>query len=302
MPMTFGDHMAELLRRFPSAEWHIAEEITWKAILAVYAEHPWSFCVKEGSITTEAAYRTGKVKLTYGSQLVEAVDGAVFDPAWQMRRFIGPGRNEEYDITITGAGTATLAQPWLGETTAAGSYIIFRDVYPVPAGCNYGQEFFILDPKNGRMIRIKDLGVFIRERLRRGFGTTADPEWATRLGHDSNGVPLLRFGPEPPTGVERYPMLFFTEPVKPASPSGLILPQIPKQFEDMVWRRARWLYSEEHGRRLGERNDLRRIYWERHYEAVKVCDGGAEVERVIATQYPAMLGDFASFINMTVED
>jgi len=300
--MLFRDHVEQLITRFQSCEWHMAEAMVWQAALLVYAEHPWSFCVAEGRIDTEAAYTTGKVKLVQGSTAVVAVGDAVFNPAWWMRRFTGEGRHEEYDITITGAGTATLGQKWLGESLDEAAYAIFRDTYPVPADCDYGREFFILDPARDCLLRFKDLGVFILEKARRLSSGIGYPQWVTRVGIDSNGVPLLRFGPEAPVSAEGYPIIYFRKPAKPSSPSSPITPLIPAQFEDMIWRRARWLYSEEKGKRLAERNDLRRIYWGRHFEAVKVCDGGAEVERRIATQYPAMFNDFAAFTLSVTED
>jgi hypothetical protein len=96
------------------------------------------------------------------------------------------------------------------------------------------------------------------------------------------GVPLLRFGPDAPS-LGGYSLVYYAAPQKPANTSLPILPTIPIPFEDLIWRRARWLYAEEKGKNMRERDDLRRIYYERFYDAVKVCNGGAEVERYIAT-------------------
>lgn len=306
MPMVYKDHVQQLLSRYPQCEWHQAESLIWQAAILTYNEHPWAFCVKEARITTEAAYNLGTVTLTNNSTAVVGNgDGGTWDPTWILRRFIGAGRAEEYDFTVTGAQTGTLGSPWLGATAASSAYSIFRDTYAVPSDCDYGREYFLLDPARNRTLRLKDLGVFERAKTNAiysgvgypyavtGFGYAGGgyPIWATRVATTAAGVPQLRFGPDPPSTIENYPVVYYASPQRTTITSA-ITPLFPVAFEDLIWRRARWLYSEEKGRSYRERDDLRRIYYERFGECVRACDGGAEVERYINSNYPAVFGDW----------
>lgn len=281
MPMTFRDHVNQLVERFPSCDDHTARTLTWQAFLLVYSEHPWSFLVKEGVISTEAQYIDGTVLLENESTAVVG-SGTVWDATWASRRFVGEGQVAEYDITITDATHAVLNRAWLGDDLDAATYRIYRDTYPVPSDCDYGREYFITDPSRNTMVRIKDLGVFLRQKSR-GQNGAGYPIWVTRVGTTAAGVPLLRFGPDAPTTVAGYPIIYFAAPQKPANASLSVTPLIPAPYEDLIWRRARWLYAEERGKNLRERDDLRRIYYERFFDAAKAMDGGVEVERYIAT-------------------
>lgn len=302
--MTYKDHVNQLIQKYPQCEWHLADAMTWQAAILVYNEHPWSFCVKEGRIQTEAIYTIGTVALTLNSTAVVLTTGT-WDPTWVNRRFIGQGRSEEFDITINSTTTGTLANAWIGDTNLTATYTLFRDTYAVPSDCDYGREYFILDPARNRLIRLKDLGVFIRAKANSvfsgvgypyaisGFGYAGGgyPVWATRVAINSSGVAQLRFGPDAPSTVESYPVIYYGAPQRTTFTQP-ITPLIPAAFEDMVWRRARWLYAEERGRSYRERNDLKAIYYDRYGEAVKACDGGAEVERYINSNYPAVFADW----------
>jgi hypothetical protein len=284
--MTFGQHVNQLLALYPQCDSRTAESMVWQAFLMVYSEHPWIFCIKESRVVTEPSYSSGQVTITNNSTaIVLNNDGSsAWDPAWTQRRFICSDRAEEYDITITSPTTATLGATWPGATNATANYTIFRDTYPLPADCDFGREYFILDPTNNRALRIKDFGVFVERKIRGTVGP-GTPCWVTRGPMTAAGVAQIRFGTDVPSDSSAYPLYYFATPTKPTTYNTVIQPAFPGSHEDLLWRRSRWLYAEER-RRWKERDYLRGVYYERFFDAVKLFDGGPEVERRIRGTFP----------------
>jgi hypothetical protein len=290
--VNFGEHIGLLISAYPQCETHTAESIVWQAIIAVYNEHPWPFCVKEGRIVTEGSYATGTLQVTNGLTAVTLSDG-VWDPTWTLRRIDIAGRSETYDMATILAGSGTLVQPWQGEDNAAATYTMFRDVYSLPTDCNMGREHYILHPASGRCVRHVDYGVFLERKARGQAQTYANGTgiyWCTRVGMTAAGAAQLQFDP-PPSTVETFPIIYYATPPKPTAYTSLITPLFPPQYEDLIWRKARWLYAEER-RKWRERDQFRAIYYDRFFDAKATFDGGAEIDRVLRGAHPNVYTDW----------
>lgn len=287
--MNFGEHIGMLISQYPQCESHTAESITWQAIIQVYSEHPWKFCIKEGRIVTEPSYATGTIQVTNGSTAI-VLTGGTWDPAWTNRRINIAGQSETYDMAAILSGSGTLLQPWAGAGNAAATYTMYRDVYSLPADCNMGRDYYILDPNRNRCVRMKDYGVFMERKTGNTFSNSTSEFWCTRVGMTAAGAAQLQFDP-PPTDGDVFPVLYFAAPVKPTAYTSPILPLFPAQFEGLIWRKARWLFAEER-RKWRERDQFRAIYYDHFYDAVKILDGGAEIERIIRRQHPSFYPDW----------
>lgn len=286
-----------LISQYPQCETHTAESITWQAIIQVYNEHPWKFCVKEGRIVTEPSYATGTLELI-GASTAVILDGGAWDPTWTNRRMMISGQSETYDMAAILSGSGTLLQPWAGADNPAATYTMYRDVYSLPADCNMGRDYYILDPARNRCVRMKDYGVFLERKTGNTFSNSTQYFWSTRVGMTAAGIAQLQFDP-PPTDGDVFPIVYFAAPVKPTAYTSQILPLFPQQFEDLIWRKARMLFAEER-KKWRERDQFRAIYLDRYYDAVKVLDGGSEIERVIRRQHPNAYPDWYANIATSI--
>jgi hypothetical protein len=295
--VNFGEHIGMLISQFPQCESHTAESITWQAILAVYSEHPWRFCVKESRIVTEPSYATGTIHVTPGSTAIVLTGGA-WDPAWTNRRITISGQSETYDMAVILAGSGTLVQPWAGTENLTATYTMYRDIYALPTDCNMGRDYYILDPSRNRCVRMKDYGVFTERKTGNTFSNSTQYFWCTRVAMTAAGVAQLQFDPPPTDGLV-FPIIYFAAPIKPTLYTTTITPLFPTPYDDLIWRKARWLYAEER-KKWRERDQFRAIYYDRFYDAVKILDGGAEVERIIRRQHPSIYPDWYANIATSI--
>jgi len=287
--LTFGDHVRQLQEVYPQCESHLAESLVWQAAMHVYGEHHWTFLLKEDRVVTEAPYSTGTIAVT-NKDTAMTLTGGTWDATWTQRRMLIGPRFEPYDMATVLAGSGTLSRAYQGDTDAAATYTIYRDTYSMPLDCDYGRTYFILDPTRGRIIRMKDFGTF-QQRAATRLSTASQSSllgvWATRVALDATtGVPTIRFDPYP-SDVSVFPVIYFAGPTKPTAYTQAITPLFPQSHEDIIWRRALWLYA-EFKRRWRERDQLRAIYYDRYFDAVKQFDGGNEMERYIRGTYPTL--------------
>lgn len=291
--LSIADHMHKLRSRFPKCGPNEAESYTWQAIIDLCNEHSWSFLLKDGKIQTEALYNTGTIAVLNGSQAVTlSVDGTWLT-SWtttpSTRKIMIAGRAEAYNLTVTGANTGTLDSNWLGDDNATASYTLYRDTYPLPVDCDFGREYFLLDPARNRDVKLIEFGTF-----HRAFSMMQNvpglPWAACRVGLTTVGatvgVPQLKFGPQPPSSAETYALLYFQKPVKPTALTDYPSPLWPERGEDLIYRRARWQYAEDHD--LANVNRLRDTYSSRFFDVQSEFNGKNEMTRRIRNTLPSI--------------
>lgn len=293
---TFGDHVRELTSRFPKCPPAEAEAFTWQAIRDLFNDHPWSFALKEGRLLTEAPYSTGTVAVTNGSTAV-TLTGGTWLTSWttapSSRRFATSSRNEPYNITITSGTTGTLDVAWQGDTNTATTYSLYRDIYAVPADCDFSKAYFIFDPTRNARLAQKDFGVFVREKMgSAAMSITGTPYWITRVALTATGIPQIQFGPQAPGTAENYVLFYFQMPTKPTSLASGITPGFPQAYEDLIWRRACWQLA-AHPRYFSPAREsfLRQEFYDRLFEAMSRFDGLNEINRTVPGTSPMLPGD-----------
>lgn len=202
--------------------------------------HSWSFLIKQWTLQTEASYNTGTLNVTNGSTAVTlSVDGT-WNPAWttapSMRRVLIQGRMEPYLITITGANTGTLADPWIGDTNATNTYSMWRDTYQLPADCGYAKTMALYDPLLRFRLTNQNQGIFLRDRSYQPWLINYPTEFALMdFTAEAPPRPQFQVWPNPAT-VRAYHGWYFFRP--PFMTSDAEYPKWPQEFQDMLWLSA----------------------------------------------------------------
>ena len=146
--MNVGQVAQRLVAEVPSIGPKEARKRIARAIKALNEMHEWSHRLSRSRVTTEAQYATGTVAIANGGTAVTLTSGT-WDTAWSTapssRRIFISGRPEPYDITIASTTTGQLSDAWAGTTQTAASYVLFRDTYPLPTDCDYGDIMRIVD-------------------------------------------------------------------------------------------------------------------------------------------------------------
>lgn len=296
MPRTFGNDCDELKDAFTAIGDLEAQSLIWQATKDLHNEHPWSFCLKEGRIVTEASYAEGTVAITKNTTAM-VLTGGTWDAAWTNRRITLEGRSEPYDVASFLAGSGTLSQNFIGETLTAGTYEIWREIYSLPSDAELGQVLVFLDPQRMSLIRMRD---FVVQTVRSAYGYHVGSPWsASFVGMDSaagNVYPKVRFDP-PPKDVEVYLLWYFQKPTKPASLTLGYSPIWPDAYDDLRVRRAKWQYAANPRHPHWKEKDLKHEYYERLFDAKRQFDGGNAIDRMIQTTYPALADEDAMIIN-----
>lgn len=290
--LSIRQQVAKVTKMFRNCGPNEGLSMVWQAIIDLHNEHPWAFILKEGKLITEPQYNTGTVGVTNNSTAVTlSVDGT-WGTSWttspSSRRIVIAGRSEDYGLTITGANTGTLDSVWLGDTNATANYFMFRPLYSLPSDCDYAREYIILDPARNGSIKLVDFGTFWKDFAKQQ-NAPGLVKWATRgplVSVAGVAIAQLYLGPNPPSSQEVYPIWYFMKPTKPTTLDDFPTPLWPERAEDLIYRRARWQYAEDHN--LAMVNRLKDVYLERYFDVASEFDGKNEMERRIRSTYPSL--------------
>lgn len=288
MPLTVAEHIAELTKKFPLVGPREASELFFYSHMKVTREHPWTFCIAEGRIVTEAEYGDGTVAATNGAQAIVGT-GTAWLPAWttapSSRRVIIEGRSESYRLaTITNATNATLRDNWVGDTDSGLTYRMYRDTFEMPFNCGYGGEYIIADPKNQRAVHMKNLGSLM-DRVTTPWATPPVSPWVARVDLTATGIPQMLFHPHP-TSVEVYPVFYFRSATKPANLAAFPDPMFPSDADDVITKRMLLEYVKDPRHKRSDWRDFQAEYDDALHEAKRRFDGGAELDMRLQTTYP----------------
>lgn len=296
MPMTAGDHVRIAMSRLAGLQELEAMTLYAESMRYLYSKHKWLFLMVNGVVNTEASYSTGTITVTNGSPLIsiDAGSGGVWDNVnWLNRRInIGAaGASSFYELSFLSATTANLQingvnVNWPGLTSSANAYVIYRDIYPLPANIDWGRDQFWIDPVNVQDLFIIDPAEMHRLKSNLPFGTPGNPEAVSRglliqTATTVAPVAYVEFGPEVPNGAQSYNFYGFIKPV--VTTSDLQYPLWPEEFEDLIWRRMEITYAQNPRHRVTLDPLLIDEYRNRLFECIKRNNGGAEILRVKQT-------------------
>lgn len=127
---------------------------------------PW--CERQARLTTMAPYATGTVSITKGSQTLTgtstvwtSTNSFGIANARATGKLIINGTAPIYEITsVGGAGTITLASPYVGDTVTGGTYVYFEDEYDLDSAFLRPLDMQFFDSSNE--IRLIDRTTFRR--------------------------------------------------------------------------------------------------------------------------------------------
>lgn len=234
-PQSLGDMARRLASMIPGMDAGEQRRRINNAYVNEAMCHPWSFLLKRWTLQTEAAYATGTVNPTNGGTSL-TLTGGTWVTSWTTspsnRRIAMQGSITPYDLTISGAAAGTIADPWIGATTATASYSMWRDTYPLPADCGYGKLMALYDPELGFKIDNKNQSIFLRELMLQP-SLVGIPELLMIVNQTSEAPPRPQFRMWPaPATVRAYHGFYFRRP--DFMTTDATYPDWPYEFQAMI--------------------------------------------------------------------
>jgi len=288
MARTFGQHAAKLQEEISTISSAQARQYINDAYIRNCECHPWQHLLKRFTLQTEAEYNTGTIDISANTNSVALTDGAwvvSWGTAPSMRRMSIANREEPYDVTIFPSTTsATLADTYIGDDVAAGSYNLFRDTYPLPTDCGYAKLMALYDPTrrsgdDGRLWFFMQPR-FIRERAFRPT-LTGTPQCFTFMQQTTETPPRPQLQMYPaPDEVRAYHGWYFRRPAIMSSDGEY--PDWPAEFDDMHWIQAAIdYYSMPRHYSIRFLNQFKGMYANLFMRMKRQMDGQAAMEKQI---------------------
>jgi len=161
-------------------------------------EEDWQFLMVRSSLTTDKELRIGTINLNTGDTIVTFSSDVSIDASTTGSRLFLNGNAFVYDFTFTDSTGGTINPPLTGtQNISNGSYVLYRDKYPLPAT-------FDRFPKNGGLIFYSGgRQKLIPEQHRIAYtdesspSPTSNPEFCRLVERDSNGCQLVEIKPPP---------------------------------------------------------------------------------------------------------
>ena len=171
----------------------------------IHGAYDWPWAYKETNISIAPSYSTGTISVNVGST---AVTGAltVWDVTWTNRRIRLAGGSDWAVSAINAPTGLVLAQPYYGSANlSAGEYVIYQDVYQMPADFEPGKDLVI--HRNSTKERIRHVPRMTAESGDVSF----DDRVYADYGRDSTGRHLIKIIPEP-TDTDVYRLVYKARP------------------------------------------------------------------------------------------
>lgn len=131
---TFGEIRFALHKEFPGLDQDLLDLWIVERYRDILQALAWRRLRVQSVIQTPAAYDTGTVSVTEGSDTVTLSDGT-WTSAMTGRTFRVAGENEYYQFTYVGASSGTLDRNYEGDDDTAAEYKIAQSVYVLPPDC-----------------------------------------------------------------------------------------------------------------------------------------------------------------------
>ena len=172
----------------------------------VLDRYPWKGLEVETTFETTAAYQTGTVNVTQGSDAIAGV-GTTWTPAMSGMKFVALATDAVYIFTYVSATSATLDRNYEDASNTAAPYWIFQDEYVLPAATK--NVISLQSPVTGRPLDDCTKGQLLRPVFRPGFPGTPEA-FAMAADTNEDAPPVyhtLQFYP-PPLTARGYPMRY----------------------------------------------------------------------------------------------
>ena len=201
------------------------------AHLEIHGAYDWPWAYKEVNINVNPSYSTGTVSVAVGSTVVAGV-GTAWDAAWTNKR-IRLDNNQDWPIaSVSGVGTIGLSQAYHGAAALAdASYVIYQDVYQMPADFEPGKDLILLQPDVRIRVRhIPRMALETQSVVLKSLFTNIAMGYADQ-GRTSAGLYQIRIVP-PPTNTNTLRLVY---KARPADFSALTdISWLPQTYQDIL--------------------------------------------------------------------
>lgn len=201
------------------------------AHLEIHGAYDWPWAYKETNIEVNPSYSTGTVSVADGSTTVTG-SGTAWNTLWTNKR-IRLDANQDWPIaSVSGAGTLVLAQPYHGTASLVeATYVIYQDVYQMPADFEPGKDLVLLQPDVRIRVRhIPRSALETQSVVLKSLFTNIAMGYSDQ-GRDSTGRFLIRIIP-PPTNTNSLRMVY---KARPADFSALTdISWLPQTYQDIL--------------------------------------------------------------------
>lgn len=231
---TFATMIANVQRKVGSApsipRMEIAQALN-TAHLEIHGAYDWPWAYKETNLSLNPSYSTGTISVNVGSASVTGA-GTTWSTGWTNRR-IRLDNNQDWPISaVTGAGALTLAQPYFGSSNLSGaSYVIYQDVFEMPADFEPGKDLILLQPDVRIRVRcISRLALETQGVVLKSLFTNIAMGYSDQ-GRTAAGLHLIRIIP-PPTSAKTLRLVY---KARPADFSAMTdVPWLPQTYQDIL--------------------------------------------------------------------
>ena len=215
------------------------------AHLEVHGAYDWPWAYKEVNINVNPSYSTGTVSAYPGSTTVNGV-GTQWMSTWENKR-IRLENNQDWPVASFSVwqNELTLVQPFFGALNLTGvSYVIYQDVYQMPADFEPGKDLILTQPDVRIRVRhiprgaLETQGVVLKNmftNLAMGYSDQ---------GRDSTGRYLIRILP-PPTNTNSLRLVYKARPTDFSALTDISW--LPQTYQDVLELMAEAEVKRVHG-------------------------------------------------------
>jgi len=244
---TFAMMIANVQRKVGSApsipRLDIAQALN-TAHLEIHGAYDWPWAYKEVNLNINPSYTTGTVSVNVNQSTVTGV-GTAWDTGWTNKR-IRLDNNQDWPIaSFGGAGTLTLSQQYHGAANLSGaSYVIYQDVFQMPADFEPGKDLILLQPDVRIRVRcIPRLALETQSVVLKSLFTNIAMGYSDQ-GRDSSGRFLIRIIP-PPTNTNSLRLVYKARPADFAALTDTSW--LPQTYQDILELMAEAEVKRTHG-------------------------------------------------------
>lgn len=219
--MTLGGLRLRLLKQFPKLDLDMLDGFIADRHSEIVEALAWTRLRLDAILETVAPYDTGTVAVTNGSSAV-TLTGGTWTTGMTGRSFRAGTRSEFYTFAYVSATTGTLNRAYEGDTDAAASYRIFKNIYALPANCRILEDDAFANFSLGPLKRLSRAELNLSAAARGAYGTPS--YWASSMD-DSSSPPNLQIELYPvPDRAIGIPYEYVAEASVPGTASAAFLP------------------------------------------------------------------------------
>jgi len=214
------------------------------AHLEIHGAYDWPWAYKETNISVNPSYSTGTVSVAVGSTTVTGL-GTTWASTWANKR-IRLDNNQDWPVaSVLNATSLTLVEPYHGAAALSGaSYVIYQDVYQMPADFEPGKDLVLLQPDVRIRVRhIPRMALETQSVVLKSLFTNIAMGYSDQ-GRDSTGRYLIRIIP-PPTNTNTLRLVYKARPTDFAALTDISW--LPQTYQDILELSAESEVKRTHG-------------------------------------------------------